>query len=303
MDVAYAAEQWRCGSINTDVQNLTFSYAIASSPTSFNLSTKASTPGWIPVASMQFNSPVNKMTAGHVDGNQYANRAGLTYTLPEAIPDGQYVMLRWRDADQLEQDHGLAIDDVKVSWHFEQDYMPLPVELTHFAAKAVNKAVELAWTTASEQNNSHFEIERSTNSISFEQAGIAKGQGTTSLLSNYTFTDKQPIPGISYYRLKQVDEDGTHSYSKIVAVRAEASGTELVAYPTITTKDLRIELPQQQANFQVSVYDKFGSRILQLRLASDQIHTLQVSHLRQGSYVLVAVDELGEQHTTRFLKY
>lgn len=303
LDIAYVGEQWRSGSINTDVQRISFTYAIAEYASSFNLSTKSNTPGWTHVSSMQFNSPVNKSTAGHVNGNLDQNRKQFSYTLPEVIPDGHYVMLRWYDPDEPEQDHGLAIDDVKVTWQFEQDYIPLPVELTHFSAKAVNKAVELVWATASEQNNSYFEVERSAHADSFEQLAVVNGQGTTSLQSNYTFTDKKPMQGVSYYRLKQVDEDGTHSYSKVVVVRAEASGTKLVAYPTIATHDLRIELPKQQPRYLLAVYDKFGSRVLQLHLTSDQLHTLQVSHLRQGSYVLVAVDELGEQHTTRFLKY
>jgi hypothetical protein len=300
LDIAFAAEQWRCGSANTDVQRLLFTYAIAEYPSSFNLTVRLNVPGWTTVPSMQFNSPVNKSLAGHVNGNLPQNRKEFTYTLPEAIPDGYYVMLRWYDPDELHQDHGLAIDDVKVTWHFTADYVPLPVELMKFTARTVNKAVELNWTTASEQDSRHFEIERSADAKSFNTLGTVNAQGTTSLVTHYSFHDREPLLGTSYYRLKQVDEDLTYTYSNIIAVSNQQAKAASV-HPTLAQQELKVELPLAQLVYDAAVYDKMGRIVLRQSLKG-YTHSLDVSYLGHGNYTLVLSNEIGEKQTLRFLK-
>ncbi|MBD1398737.1 T9SS type A sorting domain-containing protein [Pontibacter sp. JH31] len=301
LDLSYIAEQWRCGSANTDVQRLLFTYAIAEHPSAFNLTVKLNTPGWTTVPSLQFNSPVNKRTAGHVDGNLPQNRMEFSYTFPEAIPSGHYIMLRWYDPDELQQDHGLAIDDVRVSWNFTQDYTPLPVELTKFTARATGNAVELNWTTASEQNSRHFEIERSTDGRQYQTAGIVASQGTTSLITHYAFRDENPLPGVSYYRLKQVDEDMTYAYSKVITV-STGQITSASLYPTIASQEIKLQIPLSQTIYTVMVYDKLGRNVLQQSLLGSSVHTLNISSLGYGNYMLVLLDEAGKKQVMKFLK-
>lgn len=299
LDIAYVAEQWRSGSIHTDVQRLHFTYAIAEYPSSFDLTVKLNTPGWTTVPSMQFNSPVIRST-GHVNGNLPQNRKDFSYTLPEAIPDGYYVMLRWYDPDELEQDHGLAIDDVRVAWNFEPDYTPLPVELTKFAARVVAKVIELNWTTASEQNSRHFEIERSADAKNFTTLGIVNSQGTTSLVTNYTYQDREPLVGTSYYRLKQVDEDLTYTYTNIIAVSNQQAKAASV-YPTLAQQELNVELPLAHLAYDAAVYDKMGRVVLRQSLRG-YTHSLDISRLGDGNYTLVLSDEMGERQAIRFMK-
>jgi len=87
----------------------------------------------------------------------------------------------------------------------------LPVELISFNAKAEDKSVRLDWITASEINNSHYMIEKSSDGKLFERIGIVDGKGTTSLISTYTFNDTKPFTGINYYRLVQYDYDGHYN--------------------------------------------------------------------------------------------
>ncbi|MCP2045845.1 T9SS C-terminal target domain-containing protein [Pontibacter sp. HSC-36F09] len=300
LDLSYAAEQWRCGSEKTDVQRLLFTYAVAEYPTSFNLEVSLKAKGWIIVPSLQFNSPVSKILAGHYDGNLPQHRKEFSYILPEAIPDGYYVMLRWYDPDELEQDHGLAIDDVKVTWNFEPDYVPLPVELTKFIVRTTGKAVELNWTTASEQNSKHFEIERSADAKVFTTLGIVNAKGTTSLTTNYTFHDREPLVGTSYYRLKQVDEDLSFTYYQIVAVSNQQAKAATV-YPTIVQQELKVELPLAHLTYDAAVYDKMGRIVLRQSLKG-YTHSLDVSRLGHGNYTLVLLNEAGEKQALRFLK-
>ncbi|MHC1738962.1 MAG: FG-GAP-like repeat-containing protein [Ignavibacteriaceae bacterium] len=93
---------------------------------------------------------------------------------------------------------------------------PVPVELVSFKATVSGKKVVLEWQTATETNNSGFYIERKTEEGEFLSAGFIQGSGTSPEEASYSFTDNPPSPGKYFYRLKQVDFDGTYSYSSSI---------------------------------------------------------------------------------------
>ncbi|OQA64221.1 MAG: hypothetical protein BWY38_03060 [Ignavibacteria bacterium ADurb.Bin266] len=93
----------------------------------------------------------------------------------------------------------------------------VPVELTSFTAKADNNTVTLDWTTATELNNSGFQIERS-NGSEYQTVGFVAGHGTSTNVHNYTFVDQNVEAGSYSYRLKQIDLDGTFEYSNTIEV-------------------------------------------------------------------------------------
>ena len=101
---------------------------------------------------------------------------------------------------------------------------PIPVELTSFAANVINRKVMLNWITATELNNSGFEIQKGSHTsislsvIDWKSIGFINGNGTTTEKSYYSFEDNNPGNGKSYYRLKQIDYDGSFEYSNIVEV-------------------------------------------------------------------------------------
>lgn len=109
----------------------------------------------------------------------------------------------------------------------------LPVTLKDFYASAEDKQVTLVWSTMAEINNKQFEVERSTNGYDFTTVTIVAGAGNTNSQKNYTATDFSPPSGTSYYRLKQVDYDGTPAYSNLVSVNVEiaATGCKLKTVP------------------------------------------------------------------------
>lgn len=94
----------------------------------------------------------------------------------------------------------------------------LPVELLYFRAQVVNERVELAWATTWERNADRFIIERSRDLREFGALGSVSAKGTTDQTQRYTFTDAFPDGGTTYYRLKQIDDNGTTAYTKPVAV-------------------------------------------------------------------------------------
>ena len=97
----------------------------------------------------------------------------------------------------------------------------LPVELTSFTASADFGVVELRWFTATETNNQGFEVQRSAGG-EFETIGFVEGHGTTTEVQAYTYSDRSVAVGSYSYRLKQVDFDGTTTYSNIVEVNVPA---------------------------------------------------------------------------------
>jgi hypothetical protein len=94
----------------------------------------------------------------------------------------------------------------------------LPVTLSNFEATIGNGVVELEWTTQSEMDNDYFTVERTPNATNYEDVVSVEGAGNSIVRIDYSATDEEPLYGTSYYRLKQVDYDGTTSYSDLVSV-------------------------------------------------------------------------------------
>ena len=87
-------------------------------------------------------------------------------------------------------------------------FSALPVDLVDFSVKPENNTALIEWKTASEENNDYFEIEKSEDGDEWQKLGTVKGAGNKVDESSYKYVDEEPLPGISYYRLKQIDFDG-----------------------------------------------------------------------------------------------
>jgi hypothetical protein len=96
---------------------------------------------------------------------------------------------------------------------------PLPVELISFLAVPEDEAIRVTWVTASETNNSFFEVEKSVDGESFQLVARISGAGTTQNRTEYEIVDNKPSPGVSYYRLVQHDFDGTTTFSKLLKIQ------------------------------------------------------------------------------------
>jgi hypothetical protein len=144
--------------------------------------------------------------------------------------------------------------------------IPLPVELISFNAVKQSSAVLLTWATASEQDNDFFDIEMTENMKGeFKAVGRVHSKvNTSSIKQNYQFSHKGNFTGTRYYRLKQVDLDGTFEYSKVVAV--SANGMHMAAeprvYPNPITPDSKLVYTADVAGkLIVTVVNMSGTRI------------------------------------------
>jgi photosystem II stability/assembly factor-like uncharacterized protein len=116
----------------------------------------------------------------------------------------------------LDNNHGWAVGANGTILHTNNG--GIPVELISFTAEFFKSKIELIWSTATETNNSGFEILRSTKENNWNKIGFVPGHGTTTETQHYSFTDNDVSPGKYQYKLKQIDYDGTFEYSQIVEV-------------------------------------------------------------------------------------
>jgi hypothetical protein len=147
----------------------------------------------------------------------------------------------------------------------------IPVEMISFTANQTDKKVVLNWRTATETNNSHFEVERKFKNQEWEKLDIVAGAGTITEFRNYFYEDdfeSLPYNGTVLYRLKQVDYNGTFEYSDVIAVDVEFIPTEISISqnypnpfnPTTTIKYwLNVE-----ANSRIVVFNSLGQEIEEL---------------------------------------
>ena len=171
--------------------------------------------------------------------------------------------------------------------------IPLPVELVSFTGNATGEGIALNWATASEKDNDRYEIERSLDGKNFEKIGTVKGNGTTSSAFNYKFLDAKPVNELNYYRLKQIDFDGTHAYSKIIMVKTNGSRSEALAIALApnpcTDQNCSVMLRGLETGSQVTVtlQDLTGRTVYSQVLPKDQTtFTLPKINTGSGVYVL-----------------
>ena len=175
----------------------------------------------------------------------------------------------------------------------------LPVELTAFTATLRNAKVNLAWSTASEKNNKGFEVQRSQNGKNFATLQFVAGQGNTSNATNYAVVDAQPFGGTSYYRLKQVDQDGTFAYSPVAVItNGGAVASEVSLYPNPAQDVVTVSLGQlPAAGARITVADMTGRVVLSDKLGTNG--ELNVARLQAGTYIVTV--ETGGQKISRKL--
>lgn len=173
----------------------------------------------------------------------------------------------------------------------------LPVELLTFTGHHTPQGHRLAWATATEENNEGFQIERCTDGRTFEAIGWLSGAGTTQTLQTYTFLDEAPPVGVAYYRLRQVDYNGDHDYSKVVTIVREKSTAEPSFYPNPLQDVLTIRNAQGQA----TLYNLLGQPIRTFNIEGDT-YQLDTRSLTRGQYTLRILTDTGSVIATQLIK-
>ena len=166
----------------------------------------------------------------------------------------------------------------------------LPIELISFEGTALKNTVELNWTTASEVNNDFVAIERSEDAVNFVEIGRIPGQGDTEEERSYSFVDKAPMPGLNYYRLRQVDFNGDENRHAIIVVDVEieqvASAMNIYPNPAQDMLQVEWELPLRRSA-SLELYDMTGKLLKRERVSPlSASHQLSTENLPTGLYLL-----------------
>ena len=180
----------------------------------------------------------------------------------------------------------------------------LPLSITAFFGQKLDKTThKLTWTTASEQNNAFFSVERSGNGIDFKSIGETKGAGTSSTPQYYTFLDKNPLAAVNYYRLKQTDFDGKTSLSNVISINdGNVSKNTLKVTPSVISDNLTVETETEDSGT-LHIIDAVGRIIFIQNVLAKGISTQNIStnSLPNGVYFLTFMSKSG-QTTARFVK-
>ncbi|QMU27842.1 T9SS type A sorting domain-containing protein [Adhaeribacter radiodurans] len=175
---------------------------------------------------------------------------------------------------------------------FRQDglIILLPVALTRFEGKMQTEGVLLTWSTASEKNNAHFLVERSTDGINFTAISQVAGAGTTNLQSDYSLLDaKVSLATTYYYRLKQVDFNGKYEYSEIIAVQSKTVRipVEVNIYPNPTSDVVKLDFSRiDNGKKIVEVFTIEGKLVAVHQNETDSTISIDLAKLPTGTYLL-----------------
>lgn len=137
----------------------------------------------------------------------------------------------------------------------------LPVKLTSFNGSKKQDGISLSWTTASEVNNSHFEVLRATDGNNFIKIGKVKGSGNSSNKQSYSFLDHRPQNGVNYYQLKQVDFNGDSEQSKIIAIDFNLQQKQLKVWQPNSQTLLLSFSASHNGSVEITVADLNGKKL------------------------------------------
>jgi hypothetical protein len=170
------------------------------------------------------------------------------------------------------------------TWALSNQNSILPVELVQFKSEIVGQAVNLNWSTASENNTKVFVVEKSENAKDFESISEVAAVGFSTILNDYNFTDYKAQNGFNYYRLKIVDFDNTSTYSNIIVQDfKKASFVNVYPNPLIAERKINIDAPFSIEK--LSILNAQGHQIVQFEKPENSINL--PSDLSVGIYYLV----------------
>jgi len=158
--------------------------------------------------------------------------------------------------------------DPQRNWDSAAVNLIVPVELSSFIASVNENDVTLSWQTATELNNSGFDVERMRANEGWEKIGFVSGNGTTTEIHSYTFADKDVPAGTYNYRIKQIDYDGTFEYfelEQIIAINPPGKFTLLQNYPNPFNPVTTIKfVVREKSNVTVTIFNSIGEDVLTL---------------------------------------
>ena len=294
--VAYTGYQMSLAQNQNNVNQLTFSYQTGVTMIS------ATAGGWTAVPALDYTAPNddNSGNSSQLTGYPCTVSTNLVATcIAVTIPVGNEIMLRWCDLNNPANDPHLAIDNITVTFYSNTTVNPntacstLPITLTDFYAKPNESLVNLNWRIETEINVDHYIIERSTDGLNFAPISTVKSIAETngSYNLNYSTIDHNPKNGINYYRLINVDNDGSKNYNKTIMVNFNQTHSSSV-WVNQTEKDIIVSFEPNFTNKTFYLMDMNGKKIGEYKNLNTELNyfTIDKLNLPLGLYVIGCLD-------------
>ncbi len=187
--------------------------------------------------------------------------------------------------------------DFYKDWTLTDRLSPLPVKLTDFDVACSGTATVISWSTASEINNDYFVVQKSYDAVTFVDIATVQGAGNSNTSNFYSIKDAQSSNGAVYYRLKQVDFDGTIAYNELVSSNCNNANFDVTNYVFYDNQLSFNVTTTTNENVTVYLYDYRGRIIIDKQMLLQKgLNPVKLSHfnLSTGIYMLSII---GEQHT------
>ncbi|MBP6642326.1 MAG: T9SS type A sorting domain-containing protein [Flavobacteriales bacterium] len=167
---------------------------------------------------------------------------------------------------------------------------PLPIELLSFEGETQGTTNHLTWSTATERNNDHFDLERSADGQSFIRIGSLPGVGNSQQVTDYALIDERPLQGLNYYRLKQVDLDGTATYSNVVTLTNKLEEDKGCIVRTLEPEGLYALACTLSERATMELFSSAGQPLKIVRVNNDGAQEFDLRPLASGMYIVRIMD-------------
>jgi hypothetical protein len=164
----------------------------------------------------------------------------------------------------------------------------LPVTFVNFYVAKENENIKITWSTANENRNNHFEIERSVDGINWSSIAIIAGNGNSNSISKYSYVDKKINSASIYYRIKQVDEDGRAMYTAIKSVTGDKTASMEIAVSS--SNNITIAFNSVQSSVKIKIWTLNGESVLNQSFNESAYISFTLSSHSRGVYVLQVID-------------
>lgn len=288
------------GNTNAAINKLTVDYIVSASSIAITAGGGTPMPA-LDFSQTQFVTTAN--TGGQGAGYPAATGTGANsgcISVAASIPNNSYLLIRWNDPDDSQNDPHLAIDDVEVVFFTNQTVTNntacslLPVELLDFQAQNNGTENKISWKTSREERLAAYILERSDNGIDFTELGKIDLPASSGAIKDYVLSDPLPGKDITYYRLSTLEKNGSRKFYQMVSLENKATDWTGIAYQNAgeLIVQLRGNVP---AGSGIGLYDLSGNRLAEATVSQGK-EVIPVAHLANGIYNVSITSPDKAQH-------
>lgn len=272
---------------NIHAQTFSGSFTFGAGPYSFNYTIACSGDGSSATVTADFTAPPPGIVPQmHLGGGNFVGMMGpnpYTYTITGLTACDFNFQFWMAYAGGLFPSDFLTQATFPVEWHD-----PLTATITK------DKGINLEWSVRQQVNNEQFVVENSVDGREFYAIDRLEGAGNSSSLISYNYLHEDPLPGVNYYRIRQIDYDGQYDFSNVTKAILDGDLTRLTVYPNPATSELNVNLSEPSM---VKIYNHFGSFVRSVSL-QEGANMIAIDELPNGLYIL----SMDNNTSKRFIK-